>query len=305
MTNTPQPANIFESAVCLSVSLSRLGTRRKVSSSKVEVEADKDMIHVTKDIIQSKELKDIVRVDGEIKAFLRNVALPSVFRGGVYLLPIALVEMTDAKLEEFRASRIEKVEVFLTSYPTLVEQAQQKLRDLSSPTDYPPVEVVRTTFGMDTQYLTFGVPGQLEAISKAIFKREQEKSAAKVQEQADQIVQVLTLSMKDLVDHMVDRLTPDADGKKKIFRDSLVKNMGEFLTTLKARNLTNDVKLDTLADQAKSLLDGVDPATLREADNIREYVRSGMEKIKEELDVMVTLRPSRKIVFEEDEEDEG
>lgn len=292
--------NIFDRAVIISVGLTRLGTRRKVASGAVEIETDKSMIHVSKDILESQELQDIEKLDGEIRRYIQLKCLPSPLKSGCYMLPIPLVEIVDRRLEEFFAQRTTLVEIFLTAYPAKVEDAQRRLGPkLFNPMDYPPLERVRAAFGASSQYLTFGIPGSLESISRSIFARETEKAQARIAVVEDEITQVLRLTLKDLVDHMVSRLAPGEGGKPKIFKNSLVANMTEFLGTFKARNLTNDEELDVLVEQAKGILNGVNPQALRDNTSIRTYVQTEMAKIKGALDTMVMNKPTRQISFED------
>lgn len=295
-----QTGTIFDRAVCVAVTFNRLGTKRKVSSSAVETDADRAMIHVAKDILDSDELKEVQGLDGKIRGYIASRALPSLFRSGVWLLPIPLVEEVDKKLEEFRLQREDLTKKFLAVYPDKIEEAKRRLNGLFSPTDYPPIERVAAAFGMSTQYLSFGVPGTLESINKAIFEREKEKAQTKLTEATEEITQVLRLALKDLTDHMVERLAPSQDGKPKVFKNTLVANMKDFLETFKARNITDDEETEQLVEKAKQLLDGVDPQMLRDNTSIRQYVQKGMTDIKAALDTMVVLKPARQISFEDE-----
>jgi hypothetical protein len=57
---TPDPA-LSQTAVCLRVHLGALGNTRKVSSANVEVDADKQLIRVSKRLLDAVELRDIHR----------------------------------------------------------------------------------------------------------------------------------------------------------------------------------------------------------------------------------------------------
>ena len=60
--------------------------------------------------------------------------------------------------------------------------------------------------------------------------------------------------MAELVQHLVERLQPGADGKPKVFRDSLVRGMEEWLSDFSARNLAQDGELSSLVERARELL---------------------------------------------------
>ena len=130
-----------------------LGNTRKVSSAQVEVDADKDSIHISKSLLDSPELEAIRRLDGEIRRYLYSICLP--FEPGIHLLPIGLIEAADVKLGEVRAKREELVEAFLQAYPRLCAEAAGRLRTLYNPLDYPPLEAVRSQFTCSCAYASY------------------------------------------------------------------------------------------------------------------------------------------------------
>lgn len=89
---------------------------------------------------------------------------------------------------------------------------------------------------------------------------------------------------------MADRLTPDASGKPKVFRDSLVANMAEYLETFPLRNVTSDDALAALVDQAREMLRGVSPKDLRSNEGLRDATARNMAEIKAALDAATTTR---------------
>lgn len=311
---------LFDRAVILSVTLRRPGTRRKASTSLIEVvptttedtsaspdvpqpspTTDKSLLHLTKDILDSEELRAIQRQDGLIRDYLGRLGLPSPLKHGCYLIPIDLVETVEAKLGELFAQRKSLVQTFISTYPEKRTQAASRLGPLFDPRDYPSVERLMEAFEVSTQYLTFGIPGSLRSISPSLLKREEEKAKQRIAAVEDEIVQVLRLSLKELVDHMVERLQPGPDGKPKVFRNTLMTNMQEFLETFKARNLTDDQDLEALVEQAKGILASVDAATLRTSDATRNHVQAQMTQIKQSLDGLIVARPTRYYAFDEEQ----
>lgn len=303
-----QTSNVFDRAVLLDLRLGRLGIKRKVSSSAVEVKkgedeaaTDPEALHISKDILLSDEVEAVAKLHGEIRRYVKSVAVPSPFdRGGVDAIALELVKPVDDKLLAYEARHNALVEKVCEVYPAKVEEAKQRLGVLYRITDYPPVERVRAAYAMYWQYVSIGTPQALEQISTEILKREEGKAAAKVAEAADEIVKVLSLTLKELTDAMIERLTPGEDGKARVFRNSLVTNLTEFLDLLPARNIVRNQELNQLAEQAKQILKGVDPATLRASREIREYVRTKMEDVKGKLEQMTLLRPTRAISFDDE-----
>jgi cell division septum initiation protein DivIVA len=292
--------NIMDKAVCLVLRIHSIGNHRKVSSSSVEVDADRDLINVQKTLIDADELRAIQSLDGETRRELYNLCLPSMFREGVYLTPIELIERVEDKLQKYAKQREVLLDKLIAVYPQRLKEAEERLRTLFNPADYPSASRLRGQFTVDWQYVQFGTPTKLKSISSEMFQREREKAEAKWAEATVEVQQVLRAAMAELVNHMADRLSGKEDGKKKVFRNTLVSNMKEFLDTFGARNIADDKALAALVEKAKSLVDGVDPDTLRKNDGLRDSVQAGFAEIKKSLDTMIVERPKRAFSLEDE-----
>lgn len=109
--NIQSPDNeLAKQTVFIKLHLGLLGNSRKVSSSRVEVDADKALIRVSKTLLDSPELQAIRTLDGDIRHFLYDMCLP--FEVGIHLLPLCLMETVDERLHEFKDRRGELVESF-------------------------------------------------------------------------------------------------------------------------------------------------------------------------------------------------
>jgi hypothetical protein len=284
--------NLSQTTICLKVHLGLLGNSRKVNNSQVEVDADKTLIRVSKNLLDSKELQAIKTLDGEIRQFLYNMCLP--FETGIHLLPLPLIETVDQKLREFEQMRRDRVDVFIAAYPGLCREAAIRLRALYNPLDYPPVDVIRSKFPFSWQYVSFGVPGLLREISARIFQTERDKAARMMAEASSEIQQVLRASLAELVDRLRDRLTDETDGKPRRLRESTVQRLREFLSTFDFRNVTDDLELKAQVERARALLAGVPTDAIRNTSELRAKIRDGMADISQRLEPMLGDRVGRK-----------
>jgi len=291
--------DLAKKTVCIKVRLSTMGNTRKVSTAQIEADADKDLLRVSKQLVDSAELKAITRFDGEIRQFLYNICLP--FEIGIHLLPIAALQAVEQRLRQFAEDRRQLVNAFLSAYPSLCQQAAKRLRGLYNPADYPPVEDAGREFGFSWQYVSFGVPDQLKSISQEVWEQEREKAAQRMAEASTEIQTVLRDSMAKLVQHMADRLKEGPDGKPLRFKETTVSNLVGFLANFEFRNVTDDGELQALVAQARELLEGVNADDLRTTGDLREKVQRGMADIAAQLDTMLTRTGGRKFRFNEEE----
>jgi len=291
--------DLAKKTVCIKISLSTIGNTRKVSTAQIEADADKDLLRVSKRLVDSAELKAITRFDGEIRRFLYNICLP--FEIGIHLLPITALEMVEHRLRQFAVDRRQLVEAFLSAYPSLCQDAATRLRGLYNPTDYHAVDEAAREFGFSWQYVSFGVPEQLKGISREVWEQEREKAAVRMAEASTEIQVVLRETMAKLVQHMADRLKTGPDGKPLRFKETTVENLVEFLMNFEFRNVTDDNELQSLVSHARELMQGVTADDLRTTGDLRTKLQQGMTGIAGQLDTLLMRTGGRKFRFNEEE----
>ncbi len=304
-TNT-ETKSIFDQAVLLSLELKSFGTSRKLADTEYEADAAKDKTRASKRLLDSKELKEIRKYDGETRRLISAVTLPSQFRAGLYLLPIASLERIDEQLRERQLERANLVDVLCQALPTIkytdaLPADQGGLGSLYNEADYPTASALRDAFSMAYNYTEFSAPGRLKSLSMAIYEREKEKAGEIWKSALEEGKALLRAQFLSLVEHMQDRLTPGPDGKAKKFKGSLVGNLQEFLDNFSARNLCDDDALASLVEQAAKTLKGVSPDDLRSSETVKARVTAGMDTIKASLDSLVGAAPVRAINLNSDE----
>lgn len=288
---------MLQRSVLFNVTVGKFGNTKKVNSGLVEVDADKSLIQVNKSLLDSPEAKAINSLDSDIRQYLYSRSLPSPFRNGLYMMPIALVSEVEEQMGNFQTRRLALVDQFISAYDERVADARDRLRSTFNPSDYPPMDVVRRQFTLDWAYLSLTAPANLPP---SLFQREQEKIASQWQDALSEARGVLRTAMAEMVKHAAERLSGGQDGKPKVFRNTLLENLNDFLGTFDARNLTDDGELSAMVAKAKQLVEGVDPDTLRKDETVRERVAAGFQEIESQLNGMMVSKPKRAF-FQDDE----
>jgi hypothetical protein len=294
-------ANPFDRTVLLSVTVKVLGISRKVSTDAVEVDADKDLLRVSKRILECEEYAAVGTIVTEMKKYIKNRSVPGAkfIKSGIYAIPLVNIQDVDAKVAEYVSQFNGSVARFCEVYEAKAEQCRERLKSLGEAADYPSIKKVRQSFGIATEYITLGPPSSLEGISKELWDRESKKIQASCQDAAGQVRDAMRAMFADLVGHMVERLEPDAEGKQKTFKASMVKNFKDFIDSFADRNITDDSELSSLVEQAQSILAGKSAEELRKDKDLRSLVTERMTEVKKSLDAMVTDKPRRAILVED------
>src|SRR5262249_48224885 len=154
---------------------------------------------------------------------------------------------------------------------------------------------VRGCFAVRWNYFTMNTPQTLQGISAKLFQREQAKAKEEWNAMLEEIRDGLRQTFKELVDALVDKLTPESDGtrKKLVGVDRLL----EFLDTLSKNDVVNDEGLRALVEEVRGLLNGQDIARLRKDQDLRELVKERMQSVKVVLDTLVEEAPTRQVVL--------
>lgn len=293
---TMNGSNPLENAVCFVLKISALGNSRKVNTSAVECDTDKTMIAVNKRLFDCPEFKKIKRKHGEIRQFVYSRSVPAFFlRDGVYMIRTSGVENLMRDIDRMATETADLVDAFIAIYPEVVADSLRRLGSLANPADYLSPEVARGQFSVTYQFVEFGVPGRLRAVSPDVFAEESRKLRDTFINAADSITSLLYSETAALMDHAIERLSGNGDGKSKIFRDSMVTNLKDFFSGLKDRNLTDNAALNDIADRCNALLSNIDPERLRNSDGLKATVTEAFKTVKVEVDAAMLDRPSRMI----------
>jgi hypothetical protein len=301
------PEEIARQTVVLFIERNIPSFSRKMRAGEVVAESDsvdRTMLHVSKDLLDRKLLREISRVDRDLRAWLESKSVAcSMLARGMWLIPLPLVPDVDGRVIEW-AKEIKRLAAVLAreAYAPAVAEARKRLGKHFKAEEYPSADELEASFGARAKWITFNVPAALEDLNKEMYERVRQRVEAEWATAGDEIRVALRESFAGLIETLADKLSEDADGKPRIFRDSTVEKLTDFLATFAARDLTGDEDLAALARQAQGLLKGKAPDDLRKQEDVRARVRAGMEAIKGTLKKMDVQAPkSRRIKVEEDE----
>jgi hypothetical protein len=296
----PAPAaNIAAKTICLSIQKRSFGNSRKASMSVVTVEADKALLRLTKTLLDSPELVAIGKHDSKVANAIEKVSFPSNFKAGVYLVSVTRVTETNENLKTWQAEREVLVNRACEMYAQRCEETAARLNVVAASGDYPSVEVFRSKFGFEWNWVAFETPTKLKAINADIFEQEKQKAVIQLTMVADNVQQAIRKQLSDMFDHLADRLTPGADGKPKRLMKSATGNIQEWLKSFE--DITGDADFAPIIAKARSVMEGVDPQTLKD-DLVRTKVLNEISELAAALDPLVVDKADRAISFTDGDE---
>jgi hypothetical protein len=265
----------------------------------VQTDADKAWFSITKKIIRSKTYSKLCSLSLKFTDWLRFYEVKSPFSRGYHLIPISLVDVVYARLDEVEKEYMSLAAVFVQEYEQCKEQAKLRLGLMYEECNYPSVDRIRNGFRVDRRLMELTVPGQSK-VGSAINNLEKSKAQRQWQEAAEEVTYALREQFRELVAHLADRLEPWSDGKRRALHASAVDKVVEWMNLFNNRNILNDDEMDKLVAQAKEVMKGKPAKMLRDNDTMRVQLQGEMNKVKAALDTLLVNAPSRRISFEED-----
>lgn len=295
-----QSSILERQAVLIQLSAGRWSAKRKVGSlAGIDTDADKDRLHLAADLLKSSELDAVATFDAVTRAWVMARALPvSLFAAGVYVLPVASVTEVDEYLTRRFFVRERLVSDFLDIYEDRSRLGRLALGSLADVSRYPSVASVDRQFRMSWGFFSLGAPASLEGVQSEIFARERDRIAGEFAGALSEARDALREIVSGMVDHLLDRLTPDPSGKAKRFEGTTVSKLSEFCDLFQARNLADDADLAAEVAKIRAMLSGVRADDLRGSAFARRDVSTRLSEVKLALDGLLVDAPRRLFSFD-------
>jgi len=295
--SAPVTASVFDKGLCFQFTFGMPGFRARVDKDQIDAgDADKDMLSVGKKLLECDEYDAIRSLYGDIKKYLGRKAIPTTLRKSYYLIPIEIAEEAMQKMLEYETELGVRVDTFIAVYSATKENAKKRLGKLYHEDDYPAASALKGSFYMEFSPSEERVPGRLEAINKKLFVKYSEDLKKKMIEAAGDIRILLRTQLHEMTLHLKERLSgTNNKGEKKVFRQTAIQHIMEFIENFEPKNVTDDKDLTKVVGTLRKLMEGVDAETLRDDEKFRARVASDFTAVVADLDVLVTAQAARAV----------
>jgi hypothetical protein len=237
--------------------------------------------------------KEVTGVRGRIISHWKAVSLPFP-EPGIRLIRQDRIEPFNEQMGELRDQLTEAVARLDSHYAELRSAARRRLGQLYNPDDYAPS--LLGLFGVEWDFPSVEPPDYLLQLSPALYEQERSRAASRFTEAVTLAEQAFIGELAKLVSHLTERLSGEADGQKKVFRDSAVTNLVEFFERFRTLNINSSAQLDELVNQAQRIVQGVEPQELRDNGDLRQHVTTQLATVQAALDGMMIDQPRRRII---------
>jgi hypothetical protein len=289
-----------QDAAAVRVSFTWFGVRKTLtheqkSQAAESFGAESDFLSARKKLLDTKHpaYKEVTAIKGKMLAYHKSVSLPFP-EPGMRLLRRDRLEVFQHQMEDFRDELQDAVRRLQDRYQELKDSARQRLGHLFNEGDYP--ATLEGLFAVEWDFPNVEPPSYLLQLSPELFEQEKSRVAGRFQEAVQMAEHAFLGEFSKLVSHLTERLSSDAAGEKKVFRDSAIGNLTEFFDRFKDLSVRSSEQLEELVGQAKRLVQGVEPENLRSDDRLRQQIALQLSRVQSSLDGMMVDQPRRRLI---------
>jgi hypothetical protein len=279
------------------LSRSKSLTTSQLSQAAASFEADHRLLSASQRIFDARQpaIKKLTGLKGSITAYWKGCTLPYV-EDGIRLLPRKRVGAFNDMMKEFADDLSAAVTELIDNYDVLKEEAKNRLGKLYNEGHYPEPSELGDLIKVSWDFPSIEPPFYLAQIDPDLYQQEKERAARRFEEAIDLAQNAFLQEFQTLVANLNERLTPNPDGTKKIFKESSITNLLEFFDKFKALNVTSNEQLESLVYQARELVTGINGKDLRESELLRKDIAEGMQGLSNALAPLVVNAPRRRII---------
>ena len=282
------------------VSISWFGTRKTLTAEQRAEAAepfgtDARFLSAGKRLLDTSHpvYKAVTAVRGKVIAYWKSMSLPYP-EPGIRLIRQDRIDEFTAKMQEFQEELAEAVANLDRHYGNLKATARQRLGSLFNAGDYP--ESLSGEFSIDADFPSVEPPDYLRRLNPQLYEQECQRVSQRFDEAVRLAEEAFTAELAKLVSHLTERLSGQEDGKPKVFRDSMIENLTEFVGRFRQLNVRSNEQLDQLVADAQRIIRGVEPQALRDNQGLRQQVATEMSRVQSVLDGLLVDRPRRNIL---------
>jgi hypothetical protein len=287
--STDNSISIASSAMLVELSISTWTARKldKKISTQVDLDngAKTKVVNANKNLMAGTGVLDtIVKYAANARAWHLSQTLPWTDNGS-RLLPMSNFMNYKKQLGELEANYEALVDKFIIAYPNLVSAAAFQLGTLFDRNEYPDESSLKKKFKFTYSFFPVPTAGDFRIDINEEAKAEiMANCNSAYQDRLNNAMREAWSRLHDCLSRMSERLTDNADGSRKIFRDSLVENGVELVTMLKHLNITQDPKLELARRELQVAIGAHDLDSLRDNSNAREAVKMRVDSILSKFD---------------------
>lgn len=275
-------ATLADRAVYLVLDWSFLPTWKRVETADTSSE-----VRARKRTVKSQSVSAMHRLSYAVRATLRTYALNSLFRPGVYVIPVENVQTVDDVLQETMSEMQVIRQQVIDEWQQTIQDARARLGPLFSPSDYGSAEDAAAAFDMGYRYVPIAeTPAILQHLAADTYQADLERTRKETEKELEAFREHLRVTLFEIVENMRKTLMKP-DGEKRVFGKRFFKRLDEFLGTFDSKNLSDDGALQGIVNQLRMVANGTDVAALKQSSETQASLDASLSEITDVMTDMI------------------
>jgi len=232
-------------------------------------------------LVPRKEMRRVHIAEDKCRTIWRECTLPWDDAGSRILSSKMFLEYNKRMrkaVEEFH----EAVEEFIADYPNIAQNAKTRLGELAKTNKLPTASEIRNKFNFAQHIMPMPVATDFRvSLSEADVDAVREQIEADVNNAMKKAMTDIWVRLSDLVSKLEQTLKkPD-----KIFRDTLITNIGQFCKIMPKLNIMDDANINNIHKEVMEQLAKLKPETLRTNKRARRNTAKKAKDIMKKMEV--------------------
>ncbi len=295
------PINRLRSTMCATrISFEWFGTRKSLTRDQKTQAAESfgaegTFLSAGKKLLDTghPRFRAVNAVRQRVRSYWTSISLPFP-ESGIRLLRQDALTTFQEQMHQFTEELNEAVLNLDEQYLSLKSAARERLGSLFNDDDYP--VSLTGLFEVTWDFPSVEPPDYLRQLNPELYEQECQRVQSRFEEAVRLAEDAFLGELSQLVSHLTDRLSGQADGWPKVFRDSAIGNLHEFFERFRSLNVRSNEQLDVLVAQCQGIVQGIQPQELRKRGELRQQVASELSGVQAALDGLLIDRPRRQII---------
>jgi len=269
MTTTTQNIDLRSRAMLVTLNISVWNPKKKDVAATLDTlikhGASREAGAFVKNLLPEGAIDRVKKAEGVLRTLFYKHTLP--WRDdGIRILPSAAWEDFSSEEREARREFDASIGEFLVNYDAHRNKARVALNGLFNESDYPPVEVVRSKFGVRVSW--FPLPDS-EDFRVDLPEQVREQLANDIDSSVQESMKIASNALYERLGDALGRVVERLDDSDKVFRNTLITNLRELCVQIPKLNVMGDETILRLVGDAEKIAN-LEPDQIRADDTVRK-----------------------------------
>jgi hypothetical protein len=200
---------------------------------------------------------------------------------GIRLIRRELIEEFRTQFDRLRAELHEAAVELNAQYDDIIAEAQARRGVAFKREDYP--DNLLNSFDISYRFPSIECAAEIKTLNPQLWTDECARFRENLDEALHKAESLYLDNMEEMIALLLDKLKPNPDGTKKIFRDSAITNITEFIDQFRKTNIGAGDRIEKLVSKLDEITKDTSASALRHSKETARRISEHLEMLKEEI----------------------